>query len=447
MTSTVQAPRPSSFVSLWARLTSLTARLNREVLVTAAWLALVVLCHLWGEELLEAKRRIALHAPPLFGRFAWRPVWGLTGAAAIALVVIFAGSGHLHRLSWKRLIIVSISVAALFAAALAASGGVGELTSPLLGPHAYLRAVRQVGSPLDFLNRFTERIGGYPTHIRGHPPGTVLVLWGLDRIGLGGAGWAAALMIAVGASAAGAALLAAKEIAGEQLARKCAPFLILTPAAIWIATSADALFAGVGAWGVALFVLATGKEGRAADSMAFSGGALLGAALFLSYGIVPLGGIVLASAVYRRRLRPLVIAAVPLLLITAGFAAGGFWWLDGLRATLSEYHLGVSRSRPTAFFAVNNLAAFSIAIGPAVWLGISYLRRSPMWLIVGSVLVAIVAADITGLSKGEVERIWLPFIPWLTVAVAAIPDTARKRWLVAQALLAIGIQTGVATPW
>ena len=447
MTSTVQAPRPSSLVYLWAHLTSLISRLNREALVAAAWLALVAFCHLWGGELMEAERRIALHAPPLFGRFAWRPVWGLTGAATIALVVIFAGYDHLLRLSWKRLVVVSISVAALFAAALAASGGIGELTSPLLGPHDYLRTAPRVVSPVDFLNGFTERIGSYPTHVRGHPPGTVLILWGLERIGFSGAGWAAALMIAVGASAAGAALLAAKEIAGEQLARKCAPFLILTPAAIWIATSADALFAGVGAWGVALFVLATGKEGRAADSMAFSGGALLGAALFLSYGIVPLGGIVLATAVYRRRLRPLVIAAVPLLLITAGFAAGGFWWLDGLRATLSEYHLGVSRSRPTAFFAVNNLAAFSIAIGPAVWLGISYLRRSPMWLIVGSALVAIAVADITGLSKGEVERIWLPFVPWLTVAVAAIPDTARKRWLVAQALLAIGIQTGVATPW
>ncbi|MBA2272323.1 MAG: hypothetical protein H0W21_00260 [Actinobacteria bacterium] len=446
MTSTVQAPRPSTFVYAWARLTTFISGLNREVLVAPAWLALVALCHLWGEKLLQAERRIALHAPPLFGRFAWRPVWGLAGAALIALVVVVAGH-HLHRLAWKRLIVVSISAAALFAVALAASGGIGEITSPLLNPHDYLRTLPDVVSPGDFLASFSERIGDYATHVRGHPPGVVLMLWGLERIGMGGPGWAAALMIVVGASAAGAALLAAKEIAGEQLARRCAPFLILTPAAIWIATSADALFAGVAAWGVALYVLSTGKGGPAADFMAFSGGALLGTALFLSYGILPLGAIVIATAVVRRRLRPLVIAAVPVLLITAGFAAGGFWWFDGLRATISEYHLGVSRSRPLAFFAVNNVAAFSIAIGPAVWVGMSYLRRSPMWLIVGSVLVAIVVADLIGLSKGEVERIWLPFVPWLTVAVAAIPDTAQKRWLVVQALLAIGIQTGVATPW
>ncbi len=75
------------------------------------------------------------------------------------------------------------------------------------------------------------------------------------------------------------------------------------------------------------------------------------------------------------------------------------------------------------------------------------LKRSPLWLIAGAILVAIVAADFSGLSRGEVERIWLPFVPWLSVAVAAIPDRTRRNWLGAQALLAIGIQTGVATPW
>lgn len=446
MTSTFQTSRrpPSVLRELVA--TSIS-RFNREALAGPAWLGLVAFCYLWGENLLEAERRIALHAPPLFGRFLWHPVWGVAGAAVIALAIICTGDRLLQRLSWKRLIVVSISVAALFAVALAASDGLAQLTSPLLGQHDYLVAVSQVGSPSDFLNRFSERLGDYPIHVQGHPPGTLLMLWGLERIGLSGPGWAAAIMIAVGASAVGAALLTVKEIAGERLARRCAPFLILSPAAIWVATSADALFAGIGAWAVALLVLSTGKEGRAGNSFALSGGALLGTALFLSYGIIPLGGIVLAVAVYRRRLRPLVMAAVPLLLIAAAFAAGGFWWLDGLRATITQYHLGVSQNRPIAFFAVNNLAAFSIALGPAVWIGLSYLRRSPMWLIVGATLAAIVAANLSGLSRGEVERIWLPFVPWLTVAVAAIPDGARRRWLGAQALLAIGIQTGVATPW
>ncbi len=422
-------------------------RFDRESLVGWAWLALIGSCYLWGENLLEAERRIALHAPPLFGRFAWHPVGGLIVAIAIAGLVVFACDRHFQRLSWPRLIVVSISSAALFAAALAGSGGLGGLTSPLLGPHDYLPAVSQIVSPVDFLNGFARRLGDYPIHVRGHPPGTVLVLWGMDRLGLGGAGWAAATMIAAGASASGAALLATKEIAGEKLARRCAPFLILSPAAIWIATSADALFAGVSAWGVALVVLSTGRKGRTSDLLAFLGGALFGAALFLSYGVVPLAAIALAAGVYQGRPKPLVIATVAVLLIAAAFGAGGFWWLDGLRATLTEYRLGVSQTRPAAFFAVNNLAAFSVAVGPAVWIGLSYLKRSPLWLIAGATLVAIVAADLSGLSRGEVERIWLPFVPWLSVAVAAIPDAARRRWLGAQAFLAIAVQAGVATPW
>ena len=50
-----------------------------------------------------------------------------------------------------------------------------------------LTAVPLVGSPGRFLASFTELLPTYATHVRGHPPGGVLALWGLDEIGLGGA--------------------------------------------------------------------------------------------------------------------------------------------------------------------------------------------------------------------------------------------------------------------
>ena len=56
-----------------------------------------------------------------------------------------------------------------------------------------------------------------------------------------------------------AALVGAKEVAGEAIARRAAPFLALTPAAIWW-TSGDAFFAGVSATAVTLVILATGRE-------------------------------------------------------------------------------------------------------------------------------------------------------------------------------------------
>ena len=47
-------------------------------------------------------------------------------------------------------------------------------------------------------------------------------------------------------------------------------------------------------------------------------------------------------------------------------------------------------------------------------------------MVAGGALTAIVIADVSGLSKAEVERIWLPFLPWLVVAAgAAFAERAR----------------------
>ena len=58
--------------------------------------------------------------------------------------------------------------------------------------------------------------------------------------------------------------------------------------------------------------------------------------------------------------------------------------------------------------------------------------------------------DFSGLSKGEVERIWLPFMPWISVAVIGLvrrwPRDA-SRWLAAQAGLTIVLQATIAWPW
>ena len=204
------------------------------------------------------------------------------------------------------------------------------LQRPLELPGAYLLDVPRVGNPLTFLAHFNEHIDNYGVHARAHPPGFILLLWGLDAIGLRGSGWAAALVIAVACSAVPAVLLATREVAGESTARLVAPFLVLSPVALYIATTPDALFAGVGAWAVALVVLATGRKGRAADAFALGGGIAFGITLMFSYGLALLAAVPLAVAGARRRWRPLAVAALGAAAVLALFALAGFSWFEGM---------------------------------------------------------------------------------------------------------------------
>jgi len=274
----------------------------------------------------------------------------------------------------------------------------------------------------------------------------VLLLWGMDAAGLGGAVAAAALAIACGAITAPAALVAVRALAGEARARAAAPFLAFTPAAVWMATSLDALYAGVSAAGIALFALAcTAPRGRHAALLALAAGLVLGAALQLSYGVATLGAVVVAIAAVRRRPAAVAWAAAGVALVLAAFVAARFNWLEGLDATREQYLAGVSRRRPYAEFLVISLAAFALAVGPATAAGLARLRDRGVWLLAGGALVAVAAADLSGMSKGETERIWLHIAPWLLVATAAL--RASRGWLAAQVALALALQLGVRSPW
>ncbi len=61
--------------------------------------------------------------------------------------------------------------------------------------------------------------------------------------------------------------------------------------------------------------------------------------------------------------------------------------------------------------------------------------------------VAVVAADVSGLSKAEVERIWLPFGVWLVAGAAALPAPGHRGWLAVQAATALAVNHLLLTPW
>ena len=83
--------------------------------------------------------------------------------------------------------------------------------------------------------------------------------------------------------------IAVRAFADEQTARRAAPFVAVAPTAIWVAVSADAYFAGVAAWGIALLAVAVHRAVRFPALIAAAAGLLLGWGVFVNYGLALMG--------------------------------------------------------------------------------------------------------------------------------------------------------------
>jgi hypothetical protein len=61
--------------------------------------------------------------------------------------------------------------------------------------------------------------------------------------------------------------------------------------------------------------------------------------------------------------------------------------------------------------------------------------------------LSVVLADVSQMSKAEVERIWLPFVPWLLVGTALLPQKWRRFGLSSQVVFALLVQHLLFTGW
>ena len=435
--------------------------LGWDLVAVAAAVALVIAAALVGWGYLHAGQDIILPFPPLMA--SWRPHLGPGTPAAllVAALVVGRGPGLARRLSWRPLLVLTWAAALAWTLSLALidgwdTGVAGRLTTP----DEYLHDVPMVGDIAAMLRTFSDHILTdqavfWTTHVGAHPPGTFLVFLLLDRIGLGGGGPAGLLVILVGSSAGVAVAVTARALGAEATARAAVPYLVLFPGAVWVGVSADGMFAAVLAWGVALLALGATAEGRRADVAAAGGGLLLGGALYMSYGLV-LGLLLpLVVIVRTRRWRAGLIAAVGVVAVAAAFTSAGFWWLTGYHDLRIIYAASAARFRPYEYFVWADLAAFACAVGPAVVAGLRRLGRSLVgsgaeWATAALVLAAVAAvaaADISGLSKAEVERIWLPFGIWMVLACALLPARHARGWLLAQAVLALAVNSLLLTVW
>ncbi|WP_046726787.1 hypothetical protein [Streptomyces humi] len=443
--------------SLRGRYADLAAVLAAALLVLAAVLV--------GRHIQDTYRTLFVHWPPLFADWDPHVGPGTPAAVLVGAAVVAYGPNLAVRLPWRGLLAAAWGGSLAWTWSLALVDGwqrgvAGRLTSP----NEYLTVIGRFHDIPATLRDFTHHIvsgtpAPWPAHIAGHPPAATLTFVLLDRAGLHGGGWAGAWCVTVGSTAGAAVLVAVRALAAERLARRAAPFLVLVPAAVWVGASADGYFAAVAAWTVALLALAV--TGRSV-AWAAAAGLLYGLTCYLSYGLTLfalIGAAVLVIGRRRVRARPLVLvllvagaAVVPLVFTFAGFD----WW-QGYRLLVTRYYQGVGGTRPYGYWVWANLACTVIITGPATVAGLRragavlvHRRTAPgpelrLAFLVCVTLLALLIADLSGMSKAETERIWLPFAVWLPAAGAFLPR--RRIWLVAQAVLALLLNHLLFTGW
>ena len=422
---------------------------RRDCIAVLCWTVLIAIGTAGGYALNAMNVKIVLWTPPLLGDRGLSPRAHFLLPIACAAVIIVALPRVLRSWTWPGAVLASVGAAAAWTCSLALVEGTSGFTRGISEPGEYLQDVPYVQSHAgDFLQHFTRDISNYGTHVRGHPPGMVLLLAAMRGLGLGGAGWEAVLVIAAGISTVAAVAIAVRNVAGEDVARRALPWLALSPAAIWIASSADALYAALGAWCVCLVVLASATTGTRSVILAVCGGLAGGAALMGSYGMALIAIPAVVVAIDRRRVGPCLVAAGSAFLVLLAFVPFGFWWLDGLHATVHEYQV-LDVDRPYWYFVVNNLAAWALTLGPAIAVAIARPRHRELWLLGGGAMAAALAADISGLSLAEVERIWLPFTVWVLALGAALTTSvsATRAWMAVQAAAAIGLLFWIRPHW
>lgn len=411
--------------------------------------------------------------PPLHAR--WDPRLGprTIPAIAVAALTIAFGMRVAVRWPWRRMLLGTFLLAVAWMTSLATVDGLAGIGHILETGHEYLQTARSVTDFSATLHEYIARIPlnsqqHWPVHIAGHPPGALLFFVVLVHLGLGSGLAAGSVVLVLAATTPVAVLITLRRLGAESHARWAAPLLATGPAAIWMAVSADAMFGAVAAWGLcALAIAATARTRGAALGLAVVAGLLLGYCVMLSYGLPILGILAVAVLLVSRlvahgwRRLPLVLGTVIVaaIAVVLAFAAWGFAWWSAYPVLVQRYWDGVATSRPFGYWVWADLAALVFSAGPlvgaSVAVALSRLRdiRSALGgervvvLLTVAALATVLVADLSGMSKAEVERIWLPFVPWLLVGTALLPERWRRFGLAGQLCFAVVVQHLLFTGW
>jgi hypothetical protein len=374
----------------------------------------VALCALWLAGLLLLLRR---EQPPLL------PSIGLLLAGAVALPVVLKVSVR----GWQRLYMTFRD-----------------------NPSDYIHDVPLVGAdPLGFLGRYVELSPTLAWHNSNHPPGSVLLLWGVEQVLGPGAVPASWVAIVLSSLVVVAAFWLGLRLGGRHLALLAGALMVVMPGhQVYSVTSMDGVFNGLLALAAVAFFLAL--EPGARPWRAVLAGVLLALGLFFTYATTQLfffGAAVCLLALQRGAplghvLRQGMLAAGTLVLLYGVLAAAtGFNIIEAvLQAKANNARLlGDPTATDPGLMGLPSVSHYTYYLGvnivPFLWYlapwGLAALtprivagwraRRQPgsLDVLALALLALVLGMWLSGPFVREVERIWGFAYPLAAVLMAA----------------------------
>lgn len=372
-------------------------------------------------------------------------------AIGIALALVLPSLAA--RLRWPALLLVAFSTLWLWIMALAMTQGTDGLASTFERKQEYVYDAQHVTSISTMMHEFIDRIpldsaDNWHVHVAGHPPGALLYFVGLDRLGITDPFWIGVVCVTIASTAVVAVMLTLKTLGTEKLARSAMPWIVLAPSAVWMGVNGDAVFTAVAAWGLALLAIAATRSSIPA---AIAAGLLLGCCVYLSYGLVLLGILAVAVLLVAGTWRPLPWALGGAAIVAAAFTAGGFAWWEAYPVLRQRYYDGIASDRHYWYWVWANLGAWTYTIGLAVWAAFPAARRqlrtNVLVQLAGAAMLTILVATLSGMSKAETERIFLPFTIWVVALPALLPARWHRGLLLSQVALGLAAQLLLHTRW
>jgi len=388
-----------------------------------------------------AHRAFGGDVPPLFAEIqtSLGPAIVVPVTLAVGLWIAFPRLERLPRPTFLAALAVFGWISAVSLSAQA--GGWAAVTAPFIRPLDYWATVPLVEKlgPRRFASEYPGLIasGRLSLHATTHPPGASLFLWVLSRVGGGSVLVASLVVAAVGALGVWPTNSLGRATAGDRAARAAALLFICSPGVLlYSATSMDAVFMTVMAVTMAALVRAPRSARWAVAAGTLAALALcftFSATLLLAVGVgvwLLASGEIPGGALVRRALVGLTA------FVGAVFVAHAALAIDLVaifRASLHAHLDDLSHERSYGYWVIADVPAFlaTAGIGQSALLLAATRAR---WLARRPGLEAVLwgtmaLAALSGLFRGEVDHIWLFFIPLVAVtageAAAARPGHER----------------------